>query len=226
MAADFKELAELYKALAPAERAALAPEGRLGTLAGRLGGRAFGPKPREEARMVERVVKRRRVEALEDGYVPVAQSDTLDLVAFSSELVACKSNSREIDAAHREQNHATAVAVEKWRESDGVKARDALLCCQDVVFTLQATALGVLGPSGLHRRPSDVVADRHCRRGHGPGHWAGELCHCAGLFVERRPGGQWASCDLALARWRCWFAAPRAGILGLGVLFWRRGRMG
>ena len=124
--ADFKELGRLYRALTPEEKAGLLPEARQATAAGRLGGDAYGPKPREEMRAVERAAKRRRVVAVAEGaLVPVAR-DPQELQAFSDSLALYKSDQRVLSRSRKDDNHAKAVEVKRWRDTVGVQKRDSL----------------------------------------------------------------------------------------------------
>lgn len=131
-AAVFKALSQEYHALPADEKQRLKDIGNLGTIAHREGGVSFGVMAGRFGKAMARDATHRR--ALE-----VAQCNVLDSAMVASKALAlrtadirsaaraCKLDFRLLQRIKRQQTHAAANAIARWRSSAGVALRDGLL---------------------------------------------------------------------------------------------------
>jgi hypothetical protein len=133
--ADLKELGRLYRAMSQADRASLVADGAVATASPRLGGVAFGKRPREQGVAAAREVKRRRALAIDAGVDVEAQNaDALAiarplagaLVSWPDEVATLNDDARSLRMLAADRAHGVAVEVKQWRGTLGVRSRDHL----------------------------------------------------------------------------------------------------
>lgn len=126
--ADFKALAVQYRNLTAAAKEELRPDAIAATAARRLGGRhAFLPKPGVQSAAVERVLKKRRIDAIDAGAIVPMPANTRELVAFGDVVAQLKSDADGLRALRRDRDHSDAVVLQEARKGTGVRTRDSLV---------------------------------------------------------------------------------------------------
>ena len=138
-----KEISQEYASLSPEEFTPLAEEGRLGTLARRAGGKAFGPSTRELARLIQKDSVTRRCKALVNfARAPICDSETVVGTPLDEKADALKQMHADcalLKRMGRQTDHDDAQALKAWAESTGVQMRDKFVAV-DPGFGANATA--------------------------------------------------------------------------------------
>ena len=148
--ADMQALSRQYRALSAEAKAALAAEGLAATVRHREGGSAFQKRAIEVEREIDRDRKRRRAEALAQGaIVPVRPVEDTTLEDLPGILETLKADNRSVNDIHREEDHAVAVSLTSFRNTEGVHVRDQLVYAVPALAPLAPQLTGEAKAAGV-----------------------------------------------------------------------------